>query len=462
VAEKIHGVDYGCDHGVCGVGLFSIKGLRVSALLSPGSPRGSAGGGGAVSARRASSDLPSGQGRLFVGDARCSRECGVYLCLNLDFEPRLGGGVEGTEGDRSPVIGDRWLVEPSVQYSVCSVQWCWGSGICSHGPAGRSERRRAAWLHGAGQVMTDRKKRRDAIVVTALLACVAVVGFWHVMAVWSGRPFRLYELTAEDFAGFQPQSPTWSIRPRPVVSNPTEPNIVAYALRPRAASAADSGGEASSPAPILVRLVHGYNMRDCMRLRRFEVELIVEGRGSRVGGRGRESEVRSQESEVRSQNSAFGDLGPGGSLPVQVWRLTSPTGDRSIWITSMIRAGDFSATDVDVRSMAFPRVGALNDPGWAPQGVTRETLRHPIRDLRRILIAKWNGARHDVATFLKLKQPVWASEELLTLVSAYEGPSVERDQESGVAQRVLAAHALMYGQFRKWRVQDLGGQDGRR
>ena len=67
-----------------------------------------------------------------------------------------------------------------------------------------------------------------------------------------------------------------------------------------------------------------------------------------------------------------------------------------------------------------------------------------------MLRAKWNNARCDPLTFLKLRRPAWASNEILTLVSNSSGAPGEQD-EAQVAEHVLAAHSAMFRQFRSWR-----------
>jgi hypothetical protein len=125
---------------------------------------------------------------------------------------------------------------------------------------------------------------------------------------------------------------------------------------------------------------------------------------------------------------------------VQVWAVTSQAGDRTIWVTSMLRATDFTLTDVDVRDMAFPRVGTPDAQGWESRGLTLSSLRQPVRNLRIFLRAKWNASRCDVLTFLRLRQPAWASDELLTLVSASRGSHIPEAETADAIRHVVAAH----------------------
>jgi len=258
-----------------------------------------------------------------------------------------------------------------------------------------------------------------------LLACVLVVAFWEIMSNRSRRPHEAFQLTASDFAGFAPQSRDWRVELLPVKPESIEPNILAY----RVARAV------SGSAPVLVRLVHGYNMPDCMHIKGYAVALLHDTRRS-------------------LQERADAALAEGGAAhcrPYQVWRLTSGTGDASIWVTSMLRVGDFAATHVDVRSMAFPRVGVPDDPNWLPQGLTRRSLRHPVANFRKFIRARWNSSRSDLATFLGLRQPAWASRDLLTLVAVSGGPPVRDGGLEAVTADVVAVHGFMESELRAWR-----------
>lgn len=130
--------------------------------------------------------------------------------------------------------------------------------------------------------MTD--ARTERLVAAVLIACLLVVGFWEGMAIWSRRPWEPFSLTAADFDDFAPSSGQWEIRRVPVSSDPVEPNILAFAMVPRSGT---------SGVPVLARLVHGYNMRDCMRIKGYKVELIgglgVEGGKWKVEGGRREA-----------------------------------------------------------------------------------------------------------------------------------------------------------------------------
>ena len=77
--------------------------------------------------------------------------------------------------------------------------------------------------------------RREKWVAGVLVFCIAIVGFWEVMAHRSDRPFSPFEVTASDFVEFVPQSARWDIESLPVSPDPVEPNILMYFLRPQAA-----------------------------------------------------------------------------------------------------------------------------------------------------------------------------------------------------------------------------------
>lgn len=270
--------------------------------------------------------------------------------------------------------------------------------------------------------MNTARVTRDRQVAVLLVACVALVAFWQVASRLASRPFDALRLRAEDFAGFAPSDPQWSMRLVHIKATPTEPTVIAYDVRPSKVGmpAADAS------APVLVRLVHGYNMVDCMRIKQYRVELL---------------------SDTRRRGVAPGDAASEQSLPVQIWRLTAPSGDRSVWVTTMLRAPDFGATDTDTRDMAFPRIGTPDDPAWAPSGLKWSSFRHPVRNFRWYLRSKWNSSRSDLLTFLRLRQPAWASDILLTMVSEYHGASVAEPMESAVAAHVLEVHRCLLGLF---------------
>jgi len=267
---------------------------------------------------------------------------------------------------------------------------------------------------------------RQSLVAALLVFCVVLVAFWEIMHNRSRRPFEAFELTNEDFHDFAPAAAGWRVAERPVSTTAIEPNILCHQFTSR-----------TNDSAVVARLVHGYNMQDCMRIKGYEVELVA-GLNSK-----RTSSIEHSTSMANASHS---------TPYTQTWRLTSPAGDISLWLTTMLRAGDFAPTDVDVRSMAFPRVGTPDDPNWVPRGITLRSLRHPIRNLRRAIRAKWNKSRCDPLTFLGLKQPAWADENLLTLVTAGP-PRSDAAAARATAGDAAIVHAHMLRQLQAWRRQ---------
>lgn len=269
---------------------------------------------------------------------------------------------------------------------------------------------------------------RETVVAVMLLLCVVVVAFWEIMSSRSRRPLEAFAITTEDFSDFEPGAPGWSVKRLSVDPDPIEPNILAFSVR-KAAPAGDR------PAgTVLVRLVHGYNMPECMRIKGYTCELIEDTRRD----------------EIRGEKAALTAL-LDTPRRVQVWRLVSASGDVSLWVTSMLRVEDFAETSVDVRSMAFPRVGTPDEPRWFPRGLSLESFKHPLRNLTLFLRARWNASRADLGTFLGLERPAWASREWLTLVAATVGAPREPPEQAAAAKHVLDAHGFMYAQLVEWR-----------
>jgi len=266
--------------------------------------------------------------------------------------------------------------------------------------------------------------RKERLVALTLIICIAVVAFWEIAASRSRRAREAFDLTANAFDDFEVKTAGWEVRRVPISATPIEPNILAFDLRSRSQCAA---------GPIAVRVVHGYNMPDCMRIKQYDVELIADTR-------------RSAETSLLSGLA----VEVAGGCRVQVWRLKSELGDNSIWVTSMLRAHDFSETDIDVRSMAFPRIDFPVDPGWLPEGLTLRSLRHPVRNFSRLLRAKWNNSRADLATFLGLKQPAWASRDLLTLVACSTRGASKPEEERSVVERVVSAQGTVLAALQEW------------
>jgi hypothetical protein len=264
---------------------------------------------------------------------------------------------------------------------------------------------------------------RQHLTAAVLVASALLIAFWQIMAHRSARPWEPFELTAADFEVFQLSVQDWDVERKPPGNDPLQPDILVLRLTPR-----DTSATGAAALPVQVRLMHGYNMCDCMRIKGYTVDLVADARRPEVG--------------------------PDAAGPprYQLWRLTSGGGEISLWATSMLRAGDLAMTGIDTRAMAFPRIGTPDDPRWVPEGLTLRSLRHPVRNLRWFLRAKWNNSRTDLLTFLKLRRPAWGSDEILTLVSTAVPGSELAGQQGPVAHRVLAAHTAVYGELRAWKA----------
>lgn len=289
----------------------------------------------------------------------------------------------------------------------------------------------------------NRHGRRDSAIAFLILFCVALVGLWEFLAGRSRRPFVPFQIQAADLATFHPAVAGWQVRQLPIQASRIEPNIVAYLLSPamtsctQLASPPEGDRDGAWAGPLLVRLVHGYNMPDCMRIKGYAVELLSDTRDA-------------PRPEWQSR-------------PLQLWKLTSAGGEVSIWATSMLRVGDFSETADDVRSMAFPRIGTPDDPNWLPRGIRLESFRHPVRNFAWLIRAKWNNARCDLATFLRLRQPAWASDDLMTLVTMTEGGIAQSPQEPAAQESVVSTHLRMSSLLQSWRALQMapGSKDAR-
>ncbi|MFC1498550.1 hypothetical protein ACFLS1_08800 [Verrucomicrobiota bacterium] len=273
--------------------------------------------------------------------------------------------------------------------------------------------------------MNKMNNKKTAVI---LVACLAIVGFWEVMSARSRRPFKPFRFTADDIKTFSLNSSQWSVKSIPINSSKIEPNILALKVKK----------PHTSTAPIFSRLAHGYNMPDCMRLKGYSVELITN-------------------SALPASSLARHSLATTtAAIDYQLWRLTSSTKDVSIWITSVLRAGDFQAIDYDVRQFAFPKTGDPRDSQWQIQGISLKSFRHPIRNFSRLLRSKWNSSRCDLLVFLNLKQAAWASDELFVLVSCLNDLPGKYDKEQ-VMKYLFSAHEYIYTQLYSWREEQKAG-----
>lgn len=285
------------------------------------------------------------------------------------------------------------------------------------------------------------RKIRSTLVPILLVCGCLLLAFWLVMAERSALPGKGYALRARDIADFQPGIPGWAIRAKPIdAENPTDPNIMGLELVGESAS----GG---SVPRFFIRLVHGYNMPMCMKIKYYTVEKIQD-RGIRaVSDPKLQSAFRSLSSSTHQPINSTTALPP--ELPIQLWRLTSGAGSVSLWVTTMIRAGDFTPTQEDICSMAFPRVETPDDPNWVPRGFRVEDLRHPGEGIQRWWRSRWDGSRWDWLTFLRLRKPVYGSEELLTYVSRSMAPDVTPENEAAILQDLLTTHAAVLSQLQQ-------------
>jgi len=272
--------------------------------------------------------------------------------------------------------------------------------------------------------MTDRTEtptaeKHSRLPVVLLLSCVLVVSFWQIMAWRTRRGFEPFQVNAHTLADFDPHIRGFDLMEELVKEDPLEPNIISYRVKPQRRA----GGAHPPPShTVLIRLAHGYNVVDCMRIKHFAVDALPD------------------------LNEAY---------PHQVWRLTSTIDDESVWVTSMHSSADFAPLDMDTRDMPFPKIGTPDDPGWQPTGLKLASLRRPIYNLKRALRARWNGSRCDLLTFLKLRRPVYASDEILTLVSAVALPPANnanprdtRAELAGLQERVHSEMARQLADYR--------------
>ena len=170
--------------------------------------------------------------------------------------------------------------------------------------------------------------------VILLLSCVILVSFWQIMAWRAQRGFDEFRITADTLADFDPRIEGYVLSQALVRPDPLQPNIISYRAKPRRTR----GTVGSS---VLVRLAHGYNMVDCMRIKHFTVEAMSSGSDA-------------------------------GYLR-EVWRLTSSIQDQSIWMTSMHGGETFGPLERSTESMAFPKIGTPDDPGWKSKGLSRKS-----------------------------------------------------------------------------------------
>lgn len=284
---------------------------------------------------------------------------------------------------------------------------------------------------------SKKASRKELTIAIALVCCMVIISVWQIAAKMASTPFDELKLKPEDFSGFIIKLKQWDARLVHMKSSSTEPTVIGYKLSPKRVAGIES------PAPLFSRIVHGYNMVDCMRIKQYKTELLLDTRfpSEASDQQTRAQQTSDQRPETRDQQTR---------TPVQVWKITSSIGEASIWVTTMLRSADFASTAVDTRDMAFPRVGAPDDPSWAPTGLKWTSFLHPIKNTRDSIRSRWNSSRCDLLTFLRLRQPAWASDEMLTMVTEYHGQPVLPKQEEVVMQYTVQAHHAMLNEFQEF------------
>jgi hypothetical protein len=249
-------------------------------------------------------------------------------------------------------------------------------------------------------------------------------------------------------ATFQPALEGWIVRTLPITRDDLiDANIAAYSLVRDYSSSVTNNRQPITNNPYLTRLVHGYNMPMCMKMKYYTVEKILDNRVRPISDPKLHSAFHSapqQLSTITTQQLASREL------PFQLWRLTSSVGTVSIWVTTMIRADDFSPTMEDICSMVFPRIEIPDDPHWIPRGLGMEDLKHPGVAFNLWYHSRWDGSRWDVLTFMGLRRPARTSEELLSYVTRIDGLP-DNDAISADIQTLLNIHIMMLKELQGWR-----------
>jgi len=358
------------------------------------------------------------------------------------------------------------------------------------------------------------KPIRHYLVPGLLVTCTLLLAFWIGASRLRGKSSEPYDLTAKDFAGYQPVLDGWAIQVLPVVSDGViDANIASYSLV-RDTSSPDTNNHPPSTIPhqpfpfpssrLLTRLVHGYNMPMCMKMKYYTVEKIqdhqvrsvtdpklqsafLDHRPQTIDHRPEAGDHRPETIDQRPEtidtnhqpSTITHSLPPDNHepstinhsslpdnhepstinhlpvpsdypIPAQLWKLTSSAGTVSYWVSTMIRSGDFAPTEEDICSMVFPRVDLPDDPNWVPRGYALEDLRHPREAFMRWLNSRWDGARWDVLTFLRLRRPARGSNELISYITLTRDTLPEGNDDD-VIRVVLDAHRDMLAELQKWR-----------
>jgi hypothetical protein len=292
---------------------------------------------------------------------------------------------------------------------------------------------------------------RQHIVSGLMVFCTLLAAFWLVMSWSSRRSYDSFTLTPEKMATFHPALEGWDVRALPITRDDLiDANIAAYSLVRDSSSSVINNRQPIPNNRFLVRLVHGYNMPMCMKMKYYTVEKILDYKVRPVADPKLRSAFRNAKTIYDGTGELFTSVPEGYPLPIQLWRLTSSVGTVSIWATTMIQSDDFSPTEDDICSMAFPRIDIPDDPNWVPRGLAWDDLRHPKAAFMRWFRSRWDGARWDVLTFLRLRRPVRTSEELLSYVTLIEVVA-ENNTNAIDIRELLEAHGTMLKELQGWR-----------
>ena len=138
---------------------------------------------------------------------------------------------------------------------------------------------------------------RQYAVPVLLVSCALVVAAWMLLARASWVPWMPIGITSADFVGFQPVFQGWKVEKLPVdTKRVIDENIVAFAVtsdgrdstgdrkgfeRETVRSVKEAGvfkreAETSGDHRFIIRLLHGYNMPMCMKIKYYTVEKILD------------------------------------------------------------------------------------------------------------------------------------------------------------------------------------------